>query len=688
MVQQVMQRRYKTAWFRASLGLLLMGISLTSWTACSWFKRADGLAGIAPIGLSPVFRVPPSLASTTITYQNACGAPATIPIGSPLVAALQQKMGRVFQGVSLDPAGSSDGVIDVAVGLKQIDLAIPRRIKKSYPVTVTVGLDVAFLAGDGSTLWTKKLQSSGLGEVEVQETTCDVTGLEPVVKEAVDLVAEGAAKQISDSIKIREYAAAKPGRGPSFAPAVSTQPVAVSDVPAVSVRPVEPGAQTPLERLPAVQSAAATPSNQTGETSALLSFRVILRDDNRDHILQPDEPLTIDVEVKNEGRTEAQGVQVVVEGTGVLTAQFPSPMAVGDILPGEIRRVTVTKPMTSVKEPLRGELLFALRAASPMAQVPPVKKFTILVRPGPVDGAQTAIDVDQPPKGTAALKQPKAVVIAIGVGRFRDTQMPSVKFAARDAEVMAAYLQSITGLSADRVRVLTDGHGLKQDLAETFDEWLPKRVDPNTVVYVYVAGRALVDDVTGAVSLVPYDGTTASTGRVYSIRRLQESLARLPIQRAILMFDVSLEHAAGADPATGAAPLWEIGTTDANAKMMWMIGNNGVQESQAFEPGRHGLFTYQLLRGLQGPADLDRDGTVAAGELCAFARGEVARMTSEQIGSSQQPVCLPAPGQGALVRIQPMAKGNNPKPVVPVKKEVPGPGEIPGSSPAGVGPGQ
>ncbi|NOS79378.1 MAG: hypothetical protein HOP35_15680, partial [Nitrospira sp.] len=201
-----MQQRYKTVWCRASIGFLLMGISLTTWTACSWFKRADGLAGIAPIALSPVLRVPSSLATTTIAYQNACGAQATVPIGSPLVAALQQKMGRVFQHVAMDQSVSPDGAIEASVGLKQIDLAIPRRIKKTYPVTVTVGLDVAYLAGDGSTLWTKKLQSSGLGEVEVQETTCDVTGLEPVVKEAIDLVVEGAAKQISDSIKIREYA--------------------------------------------------------------------------------------------------------------------------------------------------------------------------------------------------------------------------------------------------------------------------------------------------------------------------------------------------------------------------------------------------------------------------------------------------------------------------------------------------
>jgi len=684
-----MQRRYQTAWFRASIGFLFMGISLTTWTACSWFKRADGLAGIAPIPLSPVLRVPSSLGTTVIAYQNACGAPATVAIGSPLVAALQQKMGRVFQQVAVDPSVSPDGAIEASVGLKQIDLAIPRRLKKSYPVTVTVGLDVAYLAGDGSTLWTKKLQSSGQGEVEVQETSCDVTGLEAVVKEAVELVAEGAAKQMSDSIKIREYAGAKASRVQALASVpVTPQTTAAPGVAVVPVRPGEPAAQASLERLPGVQSAAAIPSSQAEETSAALAFRVILRDDNRDHMLQPDEPLTIDVEVKNEGRTEARGVEVVVEGTGFLAMQFPPLMAVGDLLPGEIRRVTVTKPMTSAKESLRGELLFGLRAVSPMVQAPPVKKFTVLVKSGGADGTSVAADVDQPPKGTAALKQQKAVVIAVGVGRYRDSLVPAVKFAARDAEMMAAYLQALSGSSADRVRVLTDGHGLKQDVAETFDEWLPTRVDSNTVVYVYVAGRALVDGVNGAVSLVPYDGTTSSMSRVYSLRRLQDSLARLPIQRAILMFDVSLEHIAGADPATGAAPIWGIGETDANTNMMWMIGNNELQEAQAFEAGRHGLFTYQLLRGLQGPADLDRDGIVAAGELCMFARGEVARMTSEQIGGSQQPVCLPAPGQGALIRIHPMAKGNNPRPVVSVKKETSGPGESSAAPTTGVGPGQ
>ena len=89
---------------------------------------------------------------------------------------------------------------------------------------------------------------------------------------------------------------------------------------------------------------------------------------------------------------------------------------------------------------------------------------------------------------------------------------------------------------------------------------------------------------------------------------------------------------------------------------MWMVGNRGLQDSHHFDLGHHGLFTYQLLKGMGGAGDVDRDGTILAGELCTYARGQVAKMAREQFGNEQDPLCVPAPGQGAMVRLQPVAK--------------------------------
>jgi hypothetical protein len=99
------------------------------------------------------------------------------------------------------------------------------------------------------------------------------------------------------------------------------------------------------------------------------------------------------------------------------------------------------------------------------------------------------------------------------------------------------------------------------------------------------------------------------------------------------------------------------------------------------------LFTYQLLKGLQGAADVDRDGTVVAGELCTYAGGRVSQVARDLFGNEQEPLCFPPAGQGALVRIQPLAKGNNPKPVPAVKKPEAAPPTTPEGSPStNVGP--
>jgi uncharacterized caspase-like protein len=89
---------------------------------------------------------------------------------------------------------------------------------------------------------------------------------------------------------------------------------------------------------------------------------------------------------------------------------------------------------------------------------------------------------------------------------------------------------------------------------------------------------------------------------------------------------------------------------------MWMVGNRAVQEAHSYDLGRHGLFTYQLLRGLGGAADLDKNGTILAGELCTYTKWQVLKVAHEQYANEQEPLCLPGPGQGALVRLQPVSR--------------------------------
>jgi len=285
-----------------------------------------------------------------------------------------------------------------------------------------------------------------------------------------------------------------------------------------------------------------------------------------------------------------------------------------------------------------------------------VKKFVVAMKPANApDAAMTPVDVDELPKVSGKLKQTKAVGIAIGIGQFRENGMQRVKYAHQDADVMAKYWSVVGGVPAERIRRLFDSRALKSDLAETFEEWLPTLVDPTTVVYVFVSGRGLVEPATGAVSIIPFDGTLTSGGRLYSLRRLQEALIRLPISRAIIMVDLSLEGGAGTNGTAQVSPIWPQ-EEQGKERIMWMIGNRAVQEAHSYDLGQHGLFTYQLLRGFGGAADFDKDGTILAGELCTYTKGQVLKMAREQFGNEQEPLCVPGPGQGSMIRLQPVAK--------------------------------
>ena len=629
MIVQVIDSGHSSLLFRAA-SWVVAGVGVAILTSCSLFSGRDSSTIKYDLPLTVQLRSDPSIAAAQLTYLDACGQSQSLAISVPLQETLKRKTGRVFEKVLTDETRSSspsDGYVDAALGPAHIDLVVPRKANKSYPATVSVGLDFAYTAADGKVLYSKKIQSIGRGSVDVTDASCEVKGLDVIAQEAIGLVTEGMAYHLGTSSKITAAAQTRQAGGPKVASAMVPPPSsAVVPVPAIVEEP------------------------------ATVIFRAIVRNESRDQVLYSGEAVAIEIEIKNEGPGIARAIELSMTAMPSLIEGIPSLVSVGDLQPGEVRRLTLDGKVGMVKDAGQGELTLLLLAGSPSAQLPSAKKFRVAMKPDSTAKIMPlSADVDQLPKRASILKQPKAVGIVIGVERFRESGIPGVKYAARDAAVMAKYLKSIGGIPAERVRTFVDTHAMKSDLVEALEEWLPGLVDRTTVVYVSVTGRGVVEATTGAVSIMLFDGMATSGERLYSLRRLHESLAKLPIQAAIVMLDLSLEQAPGKGAGGMTAPRWEQ-EGSLEEKIMWMVGNKAVRESYSYEQGRHGLFAYQLLKGLGGGADLNKDGTILAGELCTYTKWQVIKVAHEQYGSEQAALCLPRPGQGASVRLQPVAQ--------------------------------
>ena len=635
---------------RSSLAFLLLALCVSS--GCQFFGQRGNLPTHYNLPLTVQLRMDQSIAAASLDYRDACGQALALPIRDGLETQLKKRMGQVFERVHLAPGpstGAVDGVVDTALGFRQVDLFIPRKANKSYPATVTLGMEFSYTDDRGAVLVSKKLQSAATGEVEARAESCAISGLDKVAEEAAAKLVEGMAQQLGTATKIREQAQFRKGgdRGPLL-PA--------------SVPPAAPAA-APLAATPAVPPVAgstpqaAAPASVIPSGSTQLSFRTIIRDDNQNHVLEQRESFSVEFEVKNEGAVVAEGVEVELSGHAAIVGGLKSPVSLGTLQPGEVRRVAVDGKVGTVADTEQAELICALRASANVL-LPSAKKFFVAIRP---DAGATvevlSVDVDQLPSRNGKSAQPNSVGIAIGVGAFRDPAVPAVRFAAHDAEVMGGYFKTALGVPPQKVKVLSDAKALKDDLIEVFEQWLPKQGGPQATVYIYLSGRAVVDQETGVVSLLPYDGTRAAASRTFSLARLQRALTKASVKHAVLMLDLSLEPSSGFDPGRVVPPRWaQQDSSGEPDRVMLMIGNSGLQEAQAYQPGQHGLFTYFLLKGLRGAADLDKSGTVLSGELCEYVHDQVDAVTRGATGGGQPTLCLPMGGRQPVLTGIPLSK--------------------------------
>jgi hypothetical protein len=295
-------------------------------------------------------------------------------------------------------------------------------------------------------------------------------------------------------------------------------------------------------------------------------------------------------------------------------------------IPGMIRRVT-----SDVGSDQRiAAFASGVRPGQPPAMAAVVPKTPVI-----------ASDVDKVPEGKVARKNAYAIVV--GIEQYRQ-KLPKADFAAHDAQVMNDYLIKTLGLQEENIALLMDDHAARTDLEKYVEKWLPNRVEKGDTVFVYFSGHGAPNPKTGEAYMVPYDGDPAyidTTG--YPLKRLYEQLAKLPAREVVVMLDSCFSGAGGRSViAKGMRPMGLSVETpvEAKGKTVVLAASSGDQVSSTYEKNGHGLFTYFLLKGLQGEADQNKDGSVDLQEVFDYVKPQVERIARREYNNEQTPQLL------------------------------------------------
>jgi TPR repeat protein len=222
-------------------------------------------------------------------------------------------------------------------------------------------------------------------------------------------------------------------------------------------------------------------------------------------------------------------------------------------------------------------------------------------------------DVDSPTYKKPARERDLAVVI--GIEKY--PELPAAPFAERDADAVRAHLIAL-GYPERNVFTLKGSQATRSALAKELEARLKRLADERSSVFVYFSGHGAPDPKTGDAYLVPYDGDPAFLEETaYPLKRLYETLGRLPSKRVVVALDSCFSGAGGRSVlAKGLRPLVNVSSAPKTGRVISLTAAAGGEVSGSSDEAGHGLFTYYLLKGLN-------EGKTQLGPLAAYVKPRV-----------------------------------------------------------------
>jgi uncharacterized caspase-like protein len=257
--------------------------------------------------------------------------------------------------------------------------------------------------------------------------------------------------------------------------------------------------------------------------------------------------------------------------------------------------------------------------------------------------------------------------VVIGVGQYEHPSISRLRYAVADAESIYETLIGPAGFRKEHVLLLTDKTERRPTLKNikwALGTFLARSARKDDTVLIFFAGHGAPEtDQRGlerdglAKYLIPSD---AEADDLYSsalpMDELQTIFGRIEADRVVAFLDTCYSGAAGGRTfqsrrtrAAGIDDLFLERLTRSRGRAIVTASRPSEVSIELQELG-HGIFTYYLVNGLKGAADLNRDGNISLQELYEYVEAQVTAK-SRAVGGNQHPVM-----KGELEGVLPLAK--------------------------------
>jgi hypothetical protein len=238
-------------------------------------------------------------------------------------------------------------------------------------------------------------------------------------------------------------------------------------------------------------------------------------------------------------------------------------------------------------------------------------------------------------------KKGKIWAAVIGINKYRNSKI-NLNFARNDAQAFADYLKSNMGLDRNTLFELYDEQATLKEIKSLLGQQLKTKVGKEDTVFIFFAGHgASESDPSSQDSdkfrkyILTHD---VEIEDLFSTALAMDSVAdifnRIQAERIIFIIDSCYSGAGGGRTilAHGTRALLsdEFLNRIAQGKGRIILTSSSENEvSQESPQLQHGYFTYYLLEGLKGKADMNGDGIIDVDEISLYLNKVVPQATNQ-----------------------------------------------------------
>ena len=231
-------------------------------------------------------------------------------------------------------------------------------------------------------------------------------------------------------------------------------------------------------------------------------------------------------------------------------------------------------------------------------------------------------------------KDKNKIAIIIGVEKYENLTNLDAAFANRDANAFREYAVRALGVDPSNINLLVDKDASRPKILKALKLWLPKIGGENMDIYLFFAGHGLASDDGKNLYILPQDGDASLLEDTAITRNEIIKILQKTNPKTVTMFFDTCYSGQTRNEETLIASLRPVRiVADEQAipdNFTIFTASANDQTSGSIEEAKHGMFSYFLMKGMEGEADENEDNKISNGELISYIQNNVSKVAFSQ----------------------------------------------------------